>query len=463
MAGVAWRAVLDRCGLTREAITAITDEGYADTDDLDLVTKETIRTLINNLRKRKEIVVPTPNPHHVTARSGAVHIPSNTENKLLALHHWIRIRSDRGEPFNSGLFQAADLKAYMIRLRNASDGDDKDSAELVAKPSKFSNDTRFPSWQRKLTNYLGDKNGKTGTPLSYVIREEDAVLPPAEVALLATAHERAIMSTNLAGPSYESDNGRVWGLLQELCEGGPAWSFIAKCSTARDGREAFKALVVHYEGAAQQSRSKQAAYVILASSTYDGERKHHSFEMFINKLTSAYQDLSDYKEDVAEGKKVRDFLEAIKTPALDAGKAQVIANPNTYNTLESVTNYLAHFVKSQSTMQRKVAAVDRGGRGDGGRGRGRGRGPGGRGGRGRGRGGRCPKPTVSARNFSDEEWPQFSGEEQAEVVRLRDEKKRKRAAGISAIRSATDADDDDAAEDEAGTLMKSVPKKKKGK
>eukprot|EP00978_Attheya_sp_CCMP212_P010441 scaffold25295_cov71-Attheya_sp.AAC.3 len=103
--------------------------------------------------------------------------------------------------------------------------------------------------------------------------------------------------------------------------------------------------------------------------------------MFINKLTAAYQDLSDYKEDVAEGKKVRDFLEAIKTPALDAEKAQVTANPNTYSysTLESVTNYLAHFVKSQSTMQRKIAGA---GRGDGGRGRGRGRGPAG-GGRGR--------------------------------------------------------------------------------
>eukprot|EP00978_Attheya_sp_CCMP212_P011710 scaffold29027_cov27-Attheya_sp.AAC.2 len=101
--------------------------------------------------------------------------------------------------------------------------------------------------------------------------------------------------------------------------------------------------------------------------------------MFINKLTVAYQDLSDYKEDVAEGKKVRDFLEAIKTPALDAGKAQVIANPNVYGTLESMPNYLAHFVKSQSTMQRKIAGADRGD--GGGRGRGRaGRGPGGRGG-----------------------------------------------------------------------------------
>jgi hypothetical protein len=397
----------------------------------------------------------------VTARSGAIHIPSNTENKLMAFHHWIRIRSDRGEPIDSALFQPADLKAYMIRLRNSSDGDDKDTAELVAKPAKFSNDTRFPSWQRKLTNYLGDKNGKTGTPLSYVIREDDAVPTAAELALLATAHERAIMSTNLAGPSYEADNGRVWGLLQELCEGGPAWSFIAKSSNARDGREAFQALVIHYEGAAQQSRSKQAAYVIIANSTYDGERKHHSFEMFINKLTSAYQDLSDYKEEVAEGKKVRDFLEAIKTPALDAGKAQVIANPNTYGTLESVTNYLAHFVKSQSTMQRKIAGAESGGRGDGGRGRGRGRGPGGRGGRGRGRGGRGGKPTVSARNFTDAEWPQFSPEEQAEVIRLRDEKKRKRAA-VSAIRSATDADDDEEAADEAGTQMKST-KKKKGK
>eukprot|EP00978_Attheya_sp_CCMP212_P011201 scaffold27471_cov46-Attheya_sp.AAC.1 len=63
-----------------------------------LFNKETIRTLVNNLRKRKEIIVPpVPNPNHVKARSGSVYIPSNTKNKLLVFHHWIRIRSDRGK------------------------------------------------------------------------------------------------------------------------------------------------------------------------------------------------------------------------------------------------------------------------------------------------------------------------------------------------------------------------------
>ena len=297
MAQVAFRSALDRCGLNRAAIAAVVDEGYSDTEDLDLVTRETLRGLVSSLRKRKEIVVPVPNPHHVTARGGAVHIPSNTENKLYAFHHWVRIRSDRGEAITAGLFTAAEMKVYMIRLRDSSGGDEKDRGDLVAKPLKFTYDTKFPSFDRKLLNYL----------------------PAAELANLATAHERLVLSTNLAGPSYEIDNGRVWGLLQELCEGGPAWSFIAKFASARDGRGAHKALVVHYEGAAQQSRSKQAAYVIIANSSYDGERKHSTFEMFINKLTNAYQDLSDYNEVVAEGKKVRDFIEAIKTPMLDAG------------------------------------------------------------------------------------------------------------------------------------------------
>jgi hypothetical protein len=96
-------------------------------------------------------------------------------------------------------------------------------------------------------------------------------------------------------------------------------------------------------------------------------------------------------------------------------------------------------------MQRKVTAVDRGGQEDGGHGRGWGRGRGhcGHGRRGRSRGGRDGKPLVSARNFTDEEWPQFSGEEQPEVGRLKDGKKRKRATAISSIRSAADAADAD--------------------
>eukprot|EP00957_Ditylum_brightwellii_P133457 10174885-Ditylum_brightwellii.AAC.1 len=232
MAQVAFRSALDRCGLTRAAITAVVGEGYADTEDLNLVTRKTLRGLVSSLCRRKEIVVPVPNPHHVTARSRAVRIPSNTENKLYAFHHWVRICSDRGEAITAGLFTAAEMKAYMICLRNSSGGDEKDRGDLVAKPLKFTHDTKFPSFDRKLLNYLNDKLGKTGTPLSYVLRELDAVLPTAELANLATAHERLVMGTNLAGPSYEIDNGRVWGLLQELSEGGPAWSFIAKFATA---------------------------------------------------------------------------------------------------------------------------------------------------------------------------------------------------------------------------------------
>eukprot|EP00978_Attheya_sp_CCMP212_P001752 scaffold3589_cov44-Attheya_sp.AAC.2 len=249
-----------------------------------------------------------------------------------------------------------------------------------------------------------------------------------EITLLATAHERAIMSMNLARPSYESDNGRVWGLLQELSKGCPAWSFIVKSSTTRNGREAFKALVVHYEGVAQQSCSKQAAYVII---------------MFINKLTAAYQVLSDYKQDVAEGKKVRDFLEAIKTPVLDAGKAQHAGERDQLlGTLcqESVHDAMGDCWSRPWRWHWRTC------------GQGRGRGPGGRGGRGRGRGGgRSAKPTVSARNFEDDEWEQLSPEEQIE--------------GISALCSAADdAADDDGSADEAGTLMKSTPKNKgKGK
>eukprot|EP00978_Attheya_sp_CCMP212_P036613 scaffold167571_cov27-Attheya_sp.AAC.1 len=121
-------------------------------------------------------------------------------------------------------------------------------------------------------------------------------------------------------------------------------------------------------------------------------------------------------------------------------------------------------------MQRKITGAGRGG--DGGRGRGRGRGPaGGGGGRGRGRGrgrgsgsGRSAKPTVSARKFNDEEWAEFSPEELVEVVRLRDKKKRKRAAAISTIRSVPEeAGNNDGSADEAGTLMKSTLKKKRGR
>jgi hypothetical protein len=170
------------------------------------------------------------------ARSGAVHIPSNTEKRNY-MHSILGFASilTRGESIVSSLFQFVDLWAYMICIHNSSNGNatNKDSGELVAKPTKFLNDNRFPSWNRKLTNYIGNKMGKTGTTLSYVIREDDAV--PSDAVLTPDHPTKQIMA--LCGDCY--------------------------MSTSWNGCEAFKALVVHYEGATQQSRSDQAAYVII--------------------------------------------------------------------------------------------------------------------------------------------------------------------------------------------------------
>eukprot|EP00978_Attheya_sp_CCMP212_P029642 scaffold105970_cov43-Attheya_sp.AAC.3 len=74
----------------------------------------------------------------------------------------------------------------MIHLCNNSDKDEKNLGKLVANPTKFKNDTHFPSWNHKLTDNLGDKLEKTGTPLSYVIRADDAV-PDAAILITAIA------------------------------------------------------------------------------------------------------------------------------------------------------------------------------------------------------------------------------------------------------------------------------------
>jgi hypothetical protein len=112
-------------------------------------------------------------------------------------------------------------------------------------------------------DYLGNKLGKTGTSLSYVIQADDAV-PDAAVDLLtaiAMTHEKAIKSTNFDRPSYEADNGHMWGWLLELCEGGTVWSFIFKSSMARNGCGAYKAPVVHYKGAEHISHAPSRIYM----------------------------------------------------------------------------------------------------------------------------------------------------------------------------------------------------------
>ena len=70
--------------------------------------------------------------------------------------------------------------------------------------------------------------------------------------------------------------------------------------------------------------TKQEAYDDM-NTTFTSQRRNATFEMYVNKHTSAHQTLEEYGEPQPESKKVDAFLKGIldKSPSMSAGLANV--------------------------------------------------------------------------------------------------------------------------------------------
>jgi len=130
----------------------------------------------------------------------------------------------------------------------------------------------------------------------------------------------------------------------------------------------------HFEGDSYRNRAKLEAYSTLEHICYDGEKKGFTFEKFVEKHNECYLELAHHNEPVYKEKKVRDFLQRINAPELQATKQQVRANENMMGNVQLAANFIALSVTPVKQSSRYVAAVQtdwisgRGGRGKGCRG-----------------------------------------------------------------------------------------------
>lgn len=182
------------------------------------------------------------------------------------------------------------------------------------------------------------------------------------------------------------------------------------------------------------SRIKQQAYDDINNAIYSGERRHMTFEHYIDKHATAYQILAEHGVIIEEEKKVTDFLRGIVDSSIKmaCAKALVIGNDLMRHDFRVCTEYLSTFTaNTPNSTSRSIATMGGRGRGSQGRGRGRGgrSGRGGRGGRGRGRG----SGNVHLENYTDDQWAALTGAQKEEVRRLRAQQKRESKREVGSV------------------------------
>jgi hypothetical protein len=278
--------------------------------------------------------------------------------------------------------------------------------ELVVKPpSKYKKDTKWKNFKEGAIAYLNAIKGKYDIPLAYVIREDEQ---PVSNQIFQSEHHRLIAVIPLQGIEFEEDNGRVFDLLKSWTINGHAWTWVRSFNSTRNGRQAWLALVNHFEGDAQRDKVKDHAYAAIAAAKYYGENMRFTFETYVMIHQDAYADLVQYGKVISEEKHVRDLLSNIKdnSAAANAAKGTILVTPTLRKNFSNAVAHLSMTLQLGHSLRennRNISSTNTnkgdgcgGGRGKNGRGRGRGR-------------------NIYLGSYSPEQWRKLSAEDKKRV------------------------------------------------
>ena len=158
--------------------------------------------------------------------------------KLKEISYWVRKLSNQGnDDPDINTLDTVTLHDLVVEMNAKEEDIERDSLDL--KPKDF--DAKdFDDWSKSFIVYLDSIAGGAGTPLSYVVRSEDADPDDA-----TNAQDGQIWSARLDGPIFEKDNLVVHCALHNLLISTSRFPWFEQAPDG-DGRAAFKALTDHY-------------------------------------------------------------------------------------------------------------------------------------------------------------------------------------------------------------------------
>jgi len=298
----------------REQCETLRAEGYSSLSDLVNWEYKDIRSLLEKLSNRPAIY-------------GGQQFGDRRIKELQALSWYLTDRRLRGLSFDLSLYRQEARKYIFFAKTDSEIAEDK----AADKPDKFKY-ALWNKWEDSVYKYLDSIIGYSGAPLSYVIRKDLGEGIEWESLDRKT---QLIYNARLEGLFFNIDSERVLTLLKELClgTGAETWFRNIKC-----GREAMKALQVHYDGPGERERRKEEARSKLRNVYYKHEGTF-PFEKFVTNLYDAFQVLEKYGEPVYEREKLR-LLFTKSQNAHPEFKLEVNICRSQYSTFTSAVEYL---------------------------------------------------------------------------------------------------------------------------
>jgi hypothetical protein len=384
------RYVFHMCGLRDipSQTRLIEFEGIEQVTDLANYTDSEIDTMADRNSKR------TPNNTRVQmglARTKA----------LKAITHWVRKKLREGIDCNLHELNQP-LIHELIREINETAGK-KDSDSKLYYPDAFTA-SDYKNWIKKVENYLDSRTGKSGVPLSYVIRPSG--VNPADAP---DEYTRTMWAASLETAQFRADNREVYHLFKDLLTKTEGATWFEKV-TDGDGRAAHLLLREHYVGEAHDMRRAAAAQAKLENLFWKNEAAF-PFEKFLTRMNEAFKELEDADQPLYPAQKVQWLLRGVTNDDIQVQTTLGIIRDRYLTDFDAACITLSRTVSTRFVSiapgrnKRSIGAVNSNS-GRTGRGRGRARGSGRSSGS-----GRTQKVIMNgvdvtdvSRNYTSEEW-----------------------------------------------------------
>jgi hypothetical protein len=206
------------------------------------------------------------------------------------------------------------------------------------------------SAKRKLLAYLGRQRGRNGTPLSYVLRDEDE--RPEDVF---NTNTEDIWDAPLNGRIFDADNYEVFQILRQWSAEGTATTHIDQYITTSDGRAAYHSLKRNYEGDDAQQAAITRARNTITNSYYLRDSDKYTFNTYCQKHQSAQNDLTRYKQPMDGKSAVQYFLRGIRNEKYHTIRSSIVQDAELRDNLEKAViafkTQIQYFYSSNSDQR----------------------------------------------------------------------------------------------------------------
>ena len=203
---------------------------------------------------------------------------------LAALKFWIEDVIQMNETHTAAAFTRQIMLNY-VQLYAAYAKTKDDNVEFVNGPQFDKED--WIGFETGTFKCLASIQGNNGVPLFYLLTD-DRLCPALIIASLRKT--KIYWNAPLTGTDFDHDNKRTWTYMTQRCINTAVWSHIKRSQTASNGRGAWLAVGLFYEGTVENMRKMVTACHALDTLTWLNESTF-KFNDYATQLINHYKTL----------------------------------------------------------------------------------------------------------------------------------------------------------------------------